>query len=87
MRSSRFSNVQIEAGVAKHDTSVPEHSLPTAEALSRWENEGGAPDRREEPANRKVPDARMLQIARPAESAAGRHLKGSVIDPQRRTRP
>jgi hypothetical protein len=57
MRSSRFSNAQIEAGIAKHDRSVPEYSLPTAEALSRWENEGGAPDRREEPGNRKASDA------------------------------
>jgi hypothetical protein len=50
MQSSRPSDVQIGAGTSKHDTSVQGHDTPTAEALSRWENDGGAPDRRGSPA-------------------------------------
>ncbi len=84
MRSSRFSDVQIEGGIAKHDASLLEYRLSTAEALSRWENDGGAPDRREETGKSRIPDApQMLQIRRPDQSVTGRHLEGSTIDPKR----
>jgi len=49
MQSSRSSDAQIVAGTSKHDTSVQEHDTSTAEALSRWENDGGAPERRASP--------------------------------------
>lgn len=84
MRSSRFTNVQIEDGIGKHDANLLEYRLSTAEALSRWENDGGAPDRREETGKSRIPDApQMLQIRRPAQSVTGRHLGGSTIDPKR----
>jgi hypothetical protein len=38
--------------ILKRDASSPEHNAPSIEALSRWENEGGAPDRRGEFENR-----------------------------------
>jgi len=83
MQSFRFSDAQIEAGISKHEASVPECGAPTAEALSRWENEGGAPDRRGESGNRKVPDeALLLPIARSAENVVERHQDGSTVDPK-----
>lgn len=84
MQNSRFSDAQVGAGVAKRDASAPEYGAPSAEALSRWENEGGAPDRRGETSNRKVVNASLpLSASQSAGHVVARHQKRSRVDPER----
>jgi hypothetical protein len=52
MKSWQTQNVQVGPSIVKQDARVPEHSELTVEALSRWENEGGAPEQRNESDNR-----------------------------------
>ena len=48
MRSYRSRDPRAGVGLLKQDTGLYEHGVPTDAAISRWENEGGAPDRRGE---------------------------------------
>jgi len=48
LRSFRSQKNRDEVHVLKQDARISEHSEPIVEALSRWENDGGAPDRRSE---------------------------------------
>jgi hypothetical protein len=56
VRNCRSREARVGFGALKQDASVQEHGVPTVEALARWENEGGAPDRRSELGNHTAPE-------------------------------
>jgi len=47
MRSCRSRGPRVGARILERGTALYEQGMPTEEAISRWENEGGAPDRRD----------------------------------------
>lgn len=83
MQNSRLSDAQVITGVAKSDASTPEYGVPSAEALSRWENDGGAPDRRGGTSNRKVSNSSLpLPASQSGENVVERHQEGLSVDPE-----
>jgi hypothetical protein len=68
MRYRRLREARIRSRVLKRDANLPEYGAPTVEALSRWENDGGAPDRCSELRNRTAPGA-LPQLADPRAAA------------------
>ena len=84
MTSSRFSDVRSGSIVSAYDASVAQREAPTAEALSRWENEGGAPDRQGEFDNHTAQHASPLfPVQRSALNAVEQHQTGSRLNSER----
>jgi hypothetical protein len=54
---------RVEFRVLKKGARVPGHGDPTVDAISRWENDGGAPDRRSEFDNHTVRNDSPLIVA------------------------
>jgi len=48
MGSVRFLDIRVEIAVSVRDVGTTDRVAPSAEALSRWENDGGAPGPRDE---------------------------------------
>jgi hypothetical protein len=63
VRNCRSREARVGFGALKQDASVHEPGVPTVEALSRWENEGGAPDRRSELDNHTAPECITAVLA------------------------
>ena len=62
MKNCKNQSAQAGFDIVKPDATVSEHDDLAVEALSRWENDGGAPERRSEFDNPQGRESRVHQF-------------------------